>query len=116
MKKSVPAQQRQMGSNERRPGCRALALRGGRQTVALQDIANCLVADLIAEIGQCPYNPIIAPIPVLLGHADDQLLDLSADPRPARTSTGLRAIEFAGHLFAVPGQDGVWSGHVRPPR
>jgi hypothetical protein len=66
-----------------------------------------------AEICQCPYNPVIAPILVLLGHADDQLLDLAADPRPTRASTSLRAIEFAGHHLAVPGQDGVWSGHVR---
>src|SRR5262249_31698198 len=102
-----------MGSNESRPGGCGLALRGGRQTMAPQDIANRLIADLIPQIGQCSYNPVIAPIPVLLGHADDQLLDLSADPRRARSLTGLRAIEFAGHHFAVPSQDRVWSGHSR---
>jgi hypothetical protein len=107
------APKRQMGPNEGRPrGC-ALALWGGRQTVALQDIANRLIADLIPQIGQCPHNPVIATITVLLGHADDQLLDLAADPRPTRSSTGLRAIEFAGHHLAVPSQDGVWSGHIR---
>src|SRR6266478_213856 len=80
----------------------ALALRGGRQTMALQDIANRLIADFIPQIGECPHNPVIAPISVLPGHADDQLLHLSADARPTRASTGLRAIEFARHHRAVP--------------
>jgi hypothetical protein len=32
---------------------------------------------------------------------------MNSDPRPARASTDVRAIEFAGHELAVPGQDGV---------
>jgi len=80
--------------------------------VALQDIADRLIANLIPQIGQRPRNPVIASITVLLSHANDQLLDLSLDPRPAGTSMGLRAIEFAGHQLAVPGQDGVRSGHI----
>jgi hypothetical protein len=43
-----------------------------------------------------------------LGHCPS--LDDSA--RPAAASTGIRAIVFAGHQLAVPGQDGVWSGHI----
>jgi hypothetical protein len=58
-----------MGPNERRPGGGALALWGRWQTVALQDIANRLIADLIPQIGQCPYNPVIAPISVPDGRA-----------------------------------------------
>jgi len=42
---------------------------------------------------------------------DDQLLDLSTDPRATKAATGLRAIEFAHHELAVPGQDGVGPGH-----
>jgi hypothetical protein len=50
----------------------------------------------------------------LTRHADDQLLDLSADPRPSRASTGVRAIKFVGDELAVPSQNnGVWSGHIR---
>src|SRR5258708_26257648 len=64
------------------------------------------------QIGQRPGNSIVAPITVLLGHAHDQLLDLSADPRSANASTSLRAIEFAGHEVAVPGQDRVRSSHI----
>src|SRR6266511_2975217 len=102
-----------MDPNESRPSGRALALGRGRQSMALQDIADRLIADLVPQIGQRPRNPVITPVTVLLGHANDQLLDLSADPRPAGASTGLRAIEFASHQLAVPGQDGVRSGYMR---
>ncbi len=33
-----------------------------------QDVANCLIADLITQISQRPRNPVIPPITVLLGH------------------------------------------------
>ena len=77
----------------------------------MQDIANRLIADLVPQIGQRPHNPVITPVTVLLGHANDQLLNLSLDPRSARASTRLRAIEFAGDQLAVPGQDGVRPRH-----
>ena len=73
----------------------------------MQDIANRLIGNHIPEIGQSAHNPIIAPVPVLTGHANDQLLDFSRQPKPARASTGLRAIELAGDKLAIPGQDGV---------
>src|SRR5262249_42972151 len=105
-----------MHPNEIRPGCRALALWRRRQRVALQDIADRLIADLVPKIGQRPRNPVITPVTVLLGHANDQLLNLSLDPRSSEASTSLRTIEFAGDQLAVPGQDGVRSrrriGHL----
>src|SRR6202022_2856528 len=57
--------------------------------------------------------PIITPVSVLAGHANDQLLDLSLDARPARASTGLRAIELAGDKLAIPARDGVRPGYGR---
>jgi hypothetical protein len=90
-------------------------LRSGarRQAVAPQDIANRLIGNLVPQIGQRPCNPVIAPMPLLAGHANDQLLDLSLDPRSARASTGLRAIKLAGDKLAVPAQDSVGSGYGR---
>src|SRR6266567_9256067 len=61
------------------------------------------------------------PTPPQSGHSpsrgspwpcNDQLLNLSLDPRPARASTRLRAIEFAGHEVAVPSQDRVRPGDI----
>ena len=69
-----PDQQRQVDADECRPGCRALALRCRRQSVAVQDIADRLIADLVPQIGQRPHNPVIAPVTVLPRHANDQLL------------------------------------------
>src|SRR5215831_16925088 len=101
-----------MHPNEIRPGCRALALWRRRQRVALQDIADRLIADPVPKIGQRPRNPVITPVTVLLGHANDQLLNLSLDPRPPEASMSLRTIEFAGDQLAVPGQDGVRSHRI----
>jgi hypothetical protein len=81
--------------------------------MALQHIADRPIADLIPEVGQCSHDPVIAPIMVLLGHADDQLLDLSTDPRPSGATAGFRAIEFAGNQLAVPGQNRIRPGHSR---
>src|SRR5580700_611828 len=98
------------GSDEDRPRGRALALRRGRQSMALQNIANRLIGNHIPEIGQGARNPVIAPVPVLARHANDQLLHLALDPRPTRAMTSLRAIEFASDQLAVPGQDSVRPG------
>src|ERR1039457_6689868 len=60
-----------------------------------------------------PHNPIIAPGPFLLGHANNQFLNFSVDPWPARGSPFLRAIELAGDEPSVPCQDGVRQGGSR---
>jgi hypothetical protein len=60
-----------MHPNESRPGCRVLALWRRRQRVALQDIADRLIADLVPKISQRPHDPVITPVTVLLGHAND---------------------------------------------
>jgi hypothetical protein len=71
-----------------------------------------MTADIMSQIRQRPGDPVIAPVTVLLGHANDQLLNLCLDSRSARAATGLGAIEFAGDELAVPGQDGVWPGYI----
>src|ERR1035437_2199346 len=65
------------------------------------------------QIGQRPHNPIIAPGPILLGHANNQFLNFSVDPWPARGSPFLRAIELTGDEPSVPCQDGVRQGGSR---
>src|ERR1035437_3639776 len=65
------------------------------------------------QIGERPYNPIITPGPILLGHANNQFLDFAVDPWPARGSTCPRSIELASDEPSVPCQDGVWQGGRR---
>src|SRR5262245_64409034 len=76
-------------------------------------VGHCRSFDrrLIPQIGQRPSDPVIAPITVLLGHANDELLDLAPDPRSAWAATGFRAIELAGDKLAVPAQDSAWPRH-----
>jgi hypothetical protein len=45
--------------------------------MAFQDITDRLIADLVPQISQRPRNPVLAPVTVLLGHANDQLLPLA---------------------------------------
>ena len=78
--------------------------------MAPQNVTNRLIGYLVSQIGQRPRNPIIAPAPVLPGHANDQLLDLALDPRPAWASTR-RAIELAGDQLAIPAHHGIRSGY-----
>src|SRR5450631_339665 len=65
------------------------------------------------QIGQRPHDPIIAPGPILLGHANNQLLNFSVDPWPAWGSTCPRSIELASNEPSVPCQDGVRQGGSR---
>jgi hypothetical protein len=65
--------------------------------VALQDIADRLIADLIPQIGQRPSDPVITPITVLLGHANDELLDLA----PIRGLPGPRRAFEPSNLLAT---------------
>src|SRR5450830_691409 len=60
-----------------------------------------------------PHNPIIAPGPILLGHANNQFLNFSVDPWPAPGSTCPRAIELASDEPSIPCQDGVRQGGSR---
>ena len=80
-----------------------------------------LIGNLIPEIGQGP-QPVIAPVPVLARHANNQPLDLQPDPRLPATgfepsnlrATSLRyqarivsgrACDFAENLAAQPMTD-----------
>ncbi len=58
--------------------------------MTLPDVADRLIADLVPQIGQRPHNPVIAPVTVLLGHANDELLNLSLDPRPVVSENSIR--------------------------
>ena len=56
--------------------------------MALQHITDRLIADLIAQIGQRPRNAVIAPVPVIAGDANNELLHLAREPRSAWAAMG----------------------------
>jgi hypothetical protein len=81
-----------------------------RSGVGAVPSANRLIGNHILEIGHGARDPVVAPVPVLARHADDQLLYLALEPRSPRTLTSLQAREFTGDQLAVPGQDRVRPG------
>jgi len=78
-----------------------------------QNSADRLIRNLVAQIGERPDNPVIAPRAIFLGHADNQCLDFSVDPRAARSSRPARSVEFARNEPSMPSPDGVRSGDSR---
>src|SRR5205823_14991914 len=75
-------------------------------TMLLQNVGDGAARHFMAQIGQCALYSSVAPIPVLSGHADHQLLDLilhMGAPRAAPST----AIVFSGDQFAVPSQKGL---------
>src|SRR5262249_34639954 len=62
--------------------------------VALQDVSNRLVGDVVAEIGQRAGDPIVSPTYVLLGHAEDECFDSSMDARASRVGAMLGSVEL----------------------
>jgi hypothetical protein len=115
-------QHREVSPNEFGPGGRALALRRWWYAATAQNIADRLIRDHVAQIGQSPDNPVIAPAPFFLGHANDQFLDFSVDWRSARGSTGapsnLRATSLRYHPKMVSGPAAVATSPsaLRPSR
>src|SRR5262249_40614429 len=74
-------------------------------TVTPKHVCDSLVRDVVAEICESAGDPIVAPRPVLLGHADDQGLDLRADLWPSRRGAHLGSIELAGDQTTVPAEN-----------
>ncbi len=73
----------------------------------LQDIANGLIADRIAQLGQGTGNAIIPPAAILLGQAHDQGFQLLVDHGAIESLTLLGTVKCLRHQLAVPGHNGV---------
>src|SRR5215468_659466 len=87
-----------------------------RDAMALEDVAHRLVTDRQAEVGQGADNPVIAPRAILLGHADNQGLQLWVDLRSSWSLALGGAVKFLRHKPAVPAKDRVRlddGGHFR---
>src|SRR5262249_10563301 len=105
----------QMRTNKLLPRGGRLALWRRRDAMSLQDIAHGLVTDGVPEVGQGADDPVIAPGAVLLGHADDQRLQLRVDAGATRSLALLRAVKLLGHELTVPAKNRVRlddRGHV----
>jgi hypothetical protein len=89
------------------PGHGLLTFWGGWQTMALEDISYGLIADRIAQVGQSPHNPIIAPRAILSGHPHHESFEVVANAGTSNRLTRLCTVTLLGGKLAVPSQDGV---------
>src|SRR6267378_8288031 len=83
-----------------------LPLRGWGNTMAFEDVADRLVTDGIAQVGQSTHDAVIAPRAVLPGHAHHQVLYLLRRAGTADCLASLGAIALVFDEPAVPGEDG----------
>ncbi len=75
--------------------------------MAMQDIPDGLVGDLMAEIRQGAGNAIVSPVLIFARHPENKCLEFWSDPGTARITAVLGAVELGGNESAVPGEDGV---------
>ncbi len=54
--------------------------------MALQDVADRLVAQRMAEVGKGPGDAVVPPVAVFGGEPDDQLLNREIDRGPTRST------------------------------
>jgi hypothetical protein len=64
----------------------------------------------VAEIGQRSDDAVVSPAGVLSGEAHNERFQFGRDAGPARRSTELGAIKFAGNGPPIPGEDGIGFG------
>src|SRR2546425_9839546 len=75
--------------------------------MALQGVAYGLVTDGVTQVRQCPHDAVIAPRAILLGHADNQGLQLRVDLRSSWRLALLGAVKLLRDERAVPAKNRV---------
>ena len=81
------------------------ALRGGRDVVPLEDVADGRAAEGVAQLAQLAVDPAVAPAPVLGGEPQDQGFQLGGHGWSASRARP-RERPFPAHEVAVPAQHG----------
>src|SRR5262245_16701355 len=89
------------------PRCGRFPLWSRWDAMPFEDVAHGLGTDRQAQRGQGTDDPIIAPGAILLGHADNQGLQLRVNRGAAGSLTLCGAVKLLRHKSPVPGQDGV---------
>ena len=95
----------EMAPDELPPGHGLLALGCRREAMAFEDVADRLITDRIAQVGQGTHDAVIAPRAVLAGHPDHQVLDLCVNAGTTNRFPWGRGIHFGAGELTVPGED-----------
>ena len=78
-----------------------------------QNIADRLI---VSNMGQRARDPVVAPALILACESHDERFNVGSDSWPAWIGASLGAIEFRGHQFPIPSQNGVGFGDTRHVR
>src|SRR5215831_5532477 len=73
-----PDQHRLVSSKEVSPAGRVLSFGGGWDAVAMKNVANRLVGELVTQVGQGAHDAIVAPGRVLFCHPHDQFFPFAS--------------------------------------
>src|SRR5262249_1471952 len=101
------AQHSQMDADKLPPGEGLCAFRGWRDAMALEDVADRLITNGIAEILGGSDNAVIAPRAVLAGHPYHHILDLLGHTGAASRFARLSTLTPLDDERTVPGKDGI---------
>src|SRR5215831_17772055 len=77
-------------------------LRRWFNTMPFQNVPDCVVCQIVAQVGQCSLYPPISPGAILLSHADSQSGDFVISRGPAGASTW--TLRLLDNQFSVPRQ------------
>lgn len=72
-----------------------------------ENVSHRLIRKMMAQVGQRPHHPVIAPSRVLARHPHDESLYLGRDGRPTGILAVRGAIKLLRHELAILGQDGI---------
>lgn len=87
--------------------CRLLhAFRSGLDAMPFQNVPDRVVRQIVAEVGQGPLYPAVAPRAILFGHADSQSSNVQARCWPTARSAPTDSV-LAGNQISVPRQQSL---------
>src|SRR5438477_9971708 len=102
-----------MRRDELFPSSLLAALGRGCDAVALQDVPDGLIRDLMTEVGERAHDAIVTPAGVLLSHTDDQSFDCCIYTRTTRIRATLGSVELPGNQPSIPCENGLWLRYTR---
>lgn len=82
------------------------------EVVAPQNVAYRLIRDRVPEVGQHPRDSVIAPVRIVLSHAQNQWFNFVASVRSASVSANLGPIERLDNELPVPAENRLRLGGV----
>ena len=84
-------------------------LRSRFDAVVSENVSDCRIRNVQAEVGQGSLDTVVAPCGILPGHAENELGHLVRHPWPARRVASTAVVPFLGDEPTVPTQNRVGS-------